>query len=187
MLDLDANGTGSLEKSFDGRSVSMWLKTDGGFYTGPRVVGHSNIVGYYPFDDQSGNDVPDLSASELSGKLMNGANLQTGNMGQGVYLDGSNDRVSIPTNGPMATLNQESHTISMWINPGIDNAGTYGGRLFAHGFLRSIDNTYYTNIETMLGLTPSGSNFLTNGPGGRGLDFNNDSDYRNAGTQDQSE
>ena len=33
----------------------------------------------------------------------------------------------------------------------------------------------------MLGLTPSGSNYLTDGPGGRGLDFNNDSDYRNAG------
>ena len=182
LLDLDANGTGFLEKSFDGRSVSMWLKTDGGFYTGPRVVGHSSIVGYYPFDDQSGTDVPDLSASELTGKLVNGANLQTGNNGQAVHLDGNNDRVSIPTNGPMASLNQKSHTISMWINPGIESSGTYTeGRLFAHGFLRSIDNTYYTNIESMLGLTPSGSNFLTNGPGGRGLDFNNDSDYRNAG------
>ena len=44
-----------------------------------------------------------------------------------------------------------------------------------------VDNTYYTNIETMLALSPSGSNYLTNGPGNRGLDFNNNSDYRNAG------
>ena len=47
--------------------------------------------------------------------------------------------------------------------------------------MRGIDNGYYTNIETMLVLTPSGSNYLTNGPGGRGLDFNNNTDYRNAG------
>ena len=30
-------------------------------------------------------------------------------------------------------------------------------------------------------LTPAGTNFLTNGPGGRGLDFNNDGDFKNAG------
>ena len=45
----------------------------------------------------------------------------------------------------------------------------YGRSVASHGFLRNIDNTYYTNIETMLGLTPSGSNYLTEGPGGRGL------------------
>ena len=33
----------------------------------------------------------------------------------------------------------------------------------------------------MLALTPNGSNYLTDGPGGRGLDFNNNTDYRNAG------
>ena len=33
----------------------------------------------------------------------------------------------------------------------------------------------------MLALTPSGSSYLTNGPGNRGLDFNNNGDYRNAG------
>ena len=82
----------------------------------------------------------------------------------------------------MASLNQGSHTISMWIKPNQVNNGTYTeGRLHAHGFLRGIDNIYYTNIETMLALTPSGSNYLTNGPGNRGLDFNNNSDYRNAG------
>ena len=82
----------------------------------------------------------------------------------------------------MASLNKDSYTISMWIMPQTIFTGSYTeGRLNAHGFMRGIDNGYYTNIETMLVLTPSGSNYLTNGPGGRGLDFNNNTDYRNAG------
>ena len=71
-----------------------------------------------------------------------------------------------------ASLNKDSYTISLWIMPQTTFTGPYTeGRLNAHGFLRGIDNMYYTNIETMIGLTPSGSNYLTNGPGDRGLDF----------------
>ena len=69
----------------------------------------------------------------------------------------------------MAALNQDSYTIS-WDKPNQSNSGTYTeGRLHAHGYLQGVDNTYYTNIETMLALSPSGSNYLTNGPGNRGL------------------
>ena len=47
--------------------------------------------------------------------------------------------------------------------------------------MQNIQNEYYTDIENMFKLTPSGTSILTNGPGNRGLDFNNDNDYRNAG------
>ena len=181
-VNLDANNTDFLEESFDGRSVSLWLKAERDFYTGPQVVGYENLEGYYSFDQEISSNVNDLSINESTGNLLNGSSLQSGQFGQSVYLDGSNDQVMIPTRGTMAILNQDSYTVSMWIKPNVSNIGTYTeGQLHAHGFLRGIDDTYYTNIETMLGLTPSGSNFLTNGPGGRGLDFNNDNDYRNAG------
>ena len=35
-VNLDANGTGFLEQSFLGRTVSMWLKSEESFYTGPK-------------------------------------------------------------------------------------------------------------------------------------------------------
>ena len=97
---------------------------------------------------------------------MNGSNLQTGQFGQSVSFDGSNDQVGIPSSGSMSTLNQDSYTISMWVMPNVNQSSSYTeGQLHAHGFLRSIDNIYYTNIETMLALTPSSSSYLTNGPG----------------------
>ena len=181
-VNLDANNTDYLEQSFDGRTVSIMLKPDVSFYTGPKVVGDDSLAAYYTFDNQTGNSVVDLSVNDSKANFVNGSTLQSGKYNQALYLDGSNDQVVIPSSGTMSSLNQSSYTISMWVMPNFTNTGTYTeGRLHAHGFLRNIDNTYYTNIETMLGLTPSGSNYLTEGPGGRGLDFNNDSDYRNAG------
>ena len=181
-VHLDANGTDYLEESFDGRTISLWLKPDREFYTGPRIVNYQSLVGYYPFDTQSGSSTNDLSPNENKGTLLDGSSLQAGQYGQAVQLDGLNDRVSIPSTGTMSTLNQASHTISLWIMPEVSNSAKYTeGRLHAHGFLRGIDDTYYTNIESMLALTPSGSSYLTNGPSGRGLDFNNNADYRNAG------
>ena len=136
-------------------------------------------MGYYTFDSQSGNQVSDLSVNQSQGYLVNGPTIQTGQFGQSVSVDGFNDQVNIPSGGSMTTLNQNSHSISMWIKPDALNTEVYTeGRLHAHGFLRGIDNTYYTNIESLLAINPSGSNFLTVGPSGRGLDFNNANDYR---------
>jgi hypothetical protein len=181
-INLDANNTDFLEQSFDGRSVSLWLKPTVDFYSGPAVVKYDDLAGYYPFDEQAGISTRDLSINESQGIMTNGASLQSGQLGQALSLDGVNDQVTIAASGSMASLNQDSHTISMWVMPNVTNSAPYTeGRLNAHGFLRGIDNNYYTNIETMLALTPSGSNYLTDGPGGRGLDFDNNTDYRNAG------
>ena len=61
------------------------------------------------------------------------------------------------------------------MNADTENLGDYTqGQLYTHGFLEAIQNEYYTNIENMFKLTSSGSSTLTNGPGNRGLDFNND-------------
>ena len=169
---MDANNTDYLEQSFDGRTVSIMLKPDVSFYTGPKVVGDDSLAAYYTFDNQTGNSVVDLSVNDSKANFVNGSTLQSGKYNQALYLDGSNDQVVIPSSGTMSSLNQSSYTISMWVMPNFTNTGTYTeGRLHAHGFLRNIDNTYYTNIETMLGLTPSGSNYLTEGPGGSWIGF----------------
>ena len=143
-VNLDLNNTGYLEQSFDGRSVSIWIKPDQEFYTGPTVTKYESLVGYYNFDNQVGSKVYDLSINESLADLINGSSLTSGQYGQSLNLDGTNDKVTIPTSGGMASLNQGSHTISMWIKPNQVNTGTYTeGRLHAHGFLRGIDNIYY--------------------------------------------
>ena len=85
-VNLDVNNTDFLEESFDGRSVSLWIKPESDFYTGPRVVAYEDLVGYYPFDFQTDSKVDDLSANELKGNLLNGSYLQSGQFGQSVSL-----------------------------------------------------------------------------------------------------
>ena len=68
-VHLDANNTDYLEESFDARSVSLWLKPETEFYTGPRVVGYKKLEGYYPFDTQTGSRVDDLSVNELKKEI----------------------------------------------------------------------------------------------------------------------
>jgi hypothetical protein len=87
-IHLDVNNTDYLEESFDGRSVSLWLKADDGFYTGPKVKSYADLVGYYTFDSQSGNQVSDLSVNQSQGYLVNGPTIQTGQFGQSVSVDG---------------------------------------------------------------------------------------------------
>ena len=65
-VNLDLNNTGYLEQSFDGRSVSIWIKPDQEFYTGPTVTKYESLVGYYNFDNQVGSKVNDLSIMNLS-------------------------------------------------------------------------------------------------------------------------
>ena len=145
------------EQSFDGRSVSLWLKPTVDFYSGPAVVKYDDLVGYYPFDEQVGISTKDLSINESQGVMTNGASLQARTTRTSSFVDGLNDKVTIAS-GSMASLNQDSHTISMWVMPNASNSAPYTeGRLNTHGFC-AIDNNYYTNIETMLALTPSGSN-----------------------------
>ena len=145
-VHLDANGTDYLEESFDGRTISLWLKPDREFYTGPRIVNDQSLVGYYPFDTQSGSSTNDLSPNENKGTLLDGSSLQAGQYGQAVQLDGLNDRVSIPSTGTMSTLNQASHTISLWIMPEVSNSAKYTeGRLHAHG---SVSYTHLRAHET---------------------------------------
>ena len=138
-MNLDLNSTDFLEKSFDGRSVSLWIKPDQGFYTGPKVTKYESLAGYYAFDTQSGTKVSDLSVNEAKAELINGTGLASGQYGQSLSFDGVNDQLVVPTPKDMAALNQDSYTISMWIKPNQSNSGTYTeGRLHAHGYLRGL-------------------------------------------------
>ena len=105
---MDANNSDYLEQSFDGRTVSLMLKPDISFYTGPKVVGDDSLAGYYTFDHQSGDSVFDLSVNDSKANLVNGPSLQSGKYNQAINLDGSNDQVVIPSSGTMSSLNQSS-------------------------------------------------------------------------------
>ena len=85
-LHLDANSTDFLEESFDGRSVSLWLKPTVEFYSGPAVVKYDDLVGYYPLDMQDGFSTKDLSVNESRAIMMNGASLQAGRFGDAALL-----------------------------------------------------------------------------------------------------
>ena len=79
-------------------------------------------------------------------------------------MDGTNDLGELSAQGKLRDLHKSSYTISLWVNADTENLGDYTqGQLYAHGFLEAIQNEYYTNIENMFKLTPSGSSTLTNG------------------------
>ena len=117
----------------------------------------------------------DLGFDVLNGDLAGSPSWSGAQFGQGLNLDGTNDVGTLSSEGKLRDLHKGSYTISLWINPDTENLGEYTqGQLYAHGFMQNIQNEYYTDIENMFKLTPSGTSILTNGPGNRGLDFNND-------------
>jgi hypothetical protein len=181
-LNLDANSSGFLSQSFDGRSVSFRLRPTSKVYAGPAMTKYEDLVAYYPMDEGTGSVFGDLGVENLDGDLFGAPAWTSAQFGQGLDLDGSNDIGELSAQGKLRDLHKNSYTISLWVNADSENLGDYTqGQLYSHGFLEAIQDDYYTNIENMFKLTPSGSSTLTNGPGGRGLDFNNDGDYRNAG------
>ena len=182
-LNLDANSTGFLAQSFDGRSVSFRLRPVSKVYSGPAFTRYEQLAAYYPMDEGTGSILVDLGVEKLDGDLFGSPAWTSAQFGQGLDLDGNNDIGDLSAQGTLRDLHKNSYTISLWVNSDTDSSGSdyTQGQLYAHGFMEAIQNEYFTDIENMFALTPSGTSTLTNGPGNRGLDFNNDNDYRNAG------
>ena len=80
----------------------------------------------------------------------------------------------------LARINFTANLISDASRPGIQNIIN---RLKAQGFMVRPDQSYFKlqNNGGLLSMAPSGSGFLTSGPGNRGYDFNNDNDWKNHG------
>ena len=173
-VNLDLNSTDFLEKSFDGRSVSLWIKPDQGFYTGPKVTKYESLAGYYAFDTQSGTKVSDLSVNEAKAELINGTGLASGQYGQSLSFDGVNDQLVVPT-PRYGSFKSDSYTISMWINQINQFRYLHRGRLHAHGYLRGL---IILTIQILKPCLPSKWFKLSYKWSGKsGLDFNNNSDY----------
>ena len=73
----------------------------------------ANLIGWYKYDQTSGTTAADSSGYGNNGTVMNGATWTTGNIGNAVNLDGTNDYSALPT-GVVSTAN--TATLSAWVN-----------------------------------------------------------------------
>jgi len=79
------------------------------------------LVGYWSFDEGSGNVAYDASGNNNHGTLINGPQWTTGKVGGGLSFDGVDDYVRIPHS---ASLDIDAHfTISAWIKTTANMSG----------------------------------------------------------------
>ena len=78
-----------------------------------------SLVGYWPFDEGSGNIAYDLSGNNNHGTLYNGPQWVDGKVGKALSFDGVDDYVQAGANGiPISNLER---TLVAWINPSINH------------------------------------------------------------------
>ena len=73
----------------------------------------ANLIGWYKFDQTSGTTAADSSGYGSNGTVINGATWTTGNRGNAVDLDGTNDYSALPA-GVVSSAN--TATLSAWVN-----------------------------------------------------------------------
>ena len=182
-IDLDSSNSGFLNTSFDERSFTAWIKPESNFYAGPAIQSHDFLAAYYQADEGAGTTLSDLSVNQINSTLLGGTSWAAGKYGQSVSLDGINDKVEINPESSLMNLHKSSYSISMWINPADPSPGKYTkNRLAVRGYRVAMSDSYFTNLPSIYNLPSSGSSFFTGGPGGRGFDFQSDSDFISAGT-----
>ena len=101
-LDLDANASGFLAQSFDGRSVSFRVRPASKVFTGPAFTRYDSVVAYYPMDEGSGTVLNDLGFDVLNGDLGGSPSWSGAQFGQGLNLDGTNDVGTLSSEGKLA-------------------------------------------------------------------------------------
>jgi len=80
-----------------------------------QVVGASDLVGYWKFDEGTGTTVSDSSGNGNTGTLTNGPLWTAGRIGNALYFDGINDSITIPDSNSLDLSG--SFTFSAWVNP----------------------------------------------------------------------
>ncbi|MBN1311952.1 MAG: discoidin domain-containing protein [Anaerolineae bacterium] len=90
-------------------------------------------VVWYRFDESSGTTAADSSGNGLNASLVNGPTWVSGQSGNAVNLDGSNDYVSMPS-GVISSL--DDFTIATWVR--LDSASTWS-RVFDFGTGTSVN------------------------------------------------
>ncbi|WP_307205825.1 LamG domain-containing protein [Paenibacillus harenae] len=72
----------------------------------------ANLIGWYKYDQTSGTTAADSSGYGRSGTVINGATWTTGNSGNAVDLDGTNDYVARPAG---VVSSADTATIAAWV------------------------------------------------------------------------
>ena len=159
-IDLDLADNGFLNASFEGRSISAWIKPVSDFYSGPAVESHKDLIAYFPADEGSGTILNDRSLNALDAELLGGSSWNGGVYGQSLSFDGANDYVKINSSGAMNNLHKSSYSISLWINPGSASPGNYtNGQLRARGYQVAMSDSYFSNLPSVFNLPAAGTSF----------------------------
>ncbi|HEY5515821.1 MAG TPA: S8 family serine peptidase, partial [Pengzhenrongella sp.] len=101
--------------------------------------GAAGLLAWYDFE----NDAADSGGAGLDGTLVNGPTFTTGQIGQAVNLDGTNDHVALPT-GIVSTLT--NFTMATWVR--LDTTANWT-RLFDFG----TGTTAYMHVQPQHGST----------------------------------
>ena len=81
------------------------------------VIGGSNLVAYWKFDEGTGTTAADSSANGNTGTLTNGPSWAAGIAGNALYFDGIDDNVTVMDSNSLDLSN--SFTLSAWVNPAV--------------------------------------------------------------------
>ena len=87
-------------------------------------MGQSGPVGWWKFDESSGTTAADSSGSGNTGSLINGPVWTSGQIGNALSFDGSNDVVNAGSSASLDDL--PALTLSAWINPATATYGPQG-------------------------------------------------------------
>jgi len=115
------------------------------------------LIGHWAFDDGAGTTASDSSGNGNTGTLLNGPTWTTGQIDGALSFDGSNDYVSVGTNG----LSSASGTISAWFNANSILTGSDYSYIYIHYHAGNRILFYLNQNRLKLGL--GSSNFLGDG------------------------
>jgi|GEM_PF-1579954 len=89
--------------------------------------GGSNLVGYWPLDDQSGTQAVDMSPNSNDGTIEGDPTMTPGvGDSQAYAFDGSNDRLRVPYDSSLEAEDEQAVTVSTWVRKSSSQSGWIG-------------------------------------------------------------
>lgn len=111
--------------------------------------GGTNLVGYWPLDDQGGQ-ATDVSANSNDGVIDGNPTMTPGVGGSRAYaFDGADDRLRIPYDSSLEAADEQAVTVSTWVR----KASAQGGNPNWIGLFQNSDRAY--NLQFQSGNVPA--------------------------------